>query len=44
MWDDIRTWIKNNRFFVLPDLAVEIPSSDEYRVWKKILETKRKIL
>jgi len=34
MWEDIRTWVQNNRLFVLPDLAIEVPTDDEYLAWK----------
>jgi hypothetical protein len=35
LWDDIRTWIKSQKIFILPDLATEIPSDKEYWEWRK---------
>jgi hypothetical protein len=32
--EDIRTWIRGNRLYVFPDLAVSAPSKFEYLEWK----------
>jgi len=34
MWDDIKTWIENNKVFVFTDLTVEVPSDDGYWAWR----------
>jgi len=35
MWDDIRTYFRNNKMDALIDMAVEVPNEDEYWRWKR---------
>jgi hypothetical protein len=34
MWDDIRTWIKSQKLFIFPDIAMAVPNNDDYLMWR----------